>query len=198
MTGPATTGAATTGAAMTGAATTGGAVAAELAGVTAFLLHEADLLDQRRLDEWVELFAPDGHLWVPGRTAQDDATTQVSIIYDDVPRLRARVARLLSGKEYAQDPPSSTVRQVTNVQVTRSGDDGEIAASAVLVVYETRGRGGPLLVLPGRARYRLRPATRSEDGAGGVRGDDAPFRIVEKRFDLLEVARHFETLAFLL
>jgi 3-phenylpropionate/cinnamic acid dioxygenase small subunit len=166
--------------------------------VAAFLHLEAELLDDRRLEEWVELFAPDGHLWVPGRAGQADATTQVSIIYDDLPRLRARVARLLSGKEFAQDPPSATVRQVTNVRLSTPGppDDGLVAVSAVVVVHETRGRGAPLLTLPGRARYRLRPA--EVDGAGAGPPEDADFRIVEKRFDLLEVGRHFETLSFLL
>ena len=87
-----------------------------------FLHHEAELLDARRFEEWLDLFDPGGRLWVPSRSptagaGEPDPTRDVSIIYEEVPRLRLRVARLLSGKEYAQDPPSATIRQVTNVVV---------------------------------------------------------------------------------
>ena len=30
-----------------------------------FLFHEARLLDERRFDDWLALFAPDGWYWVP-------------------------------------------------------------------------------------------------------------------------------------
>jgi 3-phenylpropionate/cinnamic acid dioxygenase small subunit len=170
--------------------------------VADFIHLENALLDDRRLEEWLELFAPDGLLWVPGRRNADPAR-HVSIIYDDLPRLRTRVTRLLSGKEYAQDPPSQTLRQVTNLRCRRD-DAGLVVASAVMVVYETRALAAALLVLPCRALYRLRPADplsgesgRSGGGVGSL-ASSAPYRIVEKRLDLLETHRHFETLSFLL
>lgn len=152
-----------------------------------FVVAEAALLDERRLEEWLALFAPDGLLWVPTRPG-DDPARHVSIIYDHLPQLRARVTRLLSGKESAQDPPSATVRAVTNVVVGPDPNDAELTAvRCVQVIYETREIERPLLVLPCRVRYRLRP----EDNAAG-------FTIVSKRIDLLEAHRHFDNLAFLL
>ncbi|MFN0028459.1 MAG: aromatic-ring-hydroxylating dioxygenase subunit beta [Acidimicrobiales bacterium] len=163
--------------------------------VADFVHHEAALLDARRLEEWLELFAQDGRLWVPGRHDDGDLdpSSQVSIIYDDVRRLRARVNRLLSGKESAQDPPSRTIRAVTNLHVGHNrdggggGTDGVVRVDSVQVIYETRGLAQALLILPCRVSYALRPI---EDSGG--------FQIVEKRIDLLEVHRHFDSLSFLL
>jgi 3-phenylpropionate/cinnamic acid dioxygenase small subunit len=166
--------------------------------VAMFIHNEAALLDERRLEEWLELFASDGLLWIPTRT-DADPTRHVSIIYDDVPRLRTRVTRLLSGKEYAQDPPSNTLRQVSNL-VCRADADGLVRARAVMVIYETRRMAAPLLILPCRATYRLRTVDPADALAGSpaAAGLAAPFRIVEKRLDLLETQRHFESLSFLL
>lgn len=172
-----------------------------------FVHLEASLLDQRRLEAWLDLFAPDGLLWVPSRAGEVDPTCHVSIIYDHLPQLRARVTRLLSGKETAQDPPSRTLRAVTNLRLAhdiRSDVDGValVDVETIQVIYETRTIGAPLLILPARVSYQLRPT----DGSllGGPKGEGGPasgpraFAIVEKRIDLLEVGRYFENLAFLL
>lgn len=160
--------------------------------VADFVHREAALLDERRLEEWLALFANDGLLWVPGRAGDADPGRHVSIIYDHLPQLRARVTRLLSGKETAQDPPSRTVRAVTNISAVPL--DGDlVAVDSVQVIYETRGLDTPLLVLPSRVRYRLCPTA---DPTG--RHNAAAFAISEKRIELLEVHRHFDNLAFLL
>ena len=172
----------------------GGGPALE-AEVARFLHHEAELLDTRRFEAWLDLFDPRGRLWVPSRsptagTGEADPMRDVSITYEEVNRLRLRVARLLSGKELAQDPPSATIRQITNIVVEDRGaaggtsDHDLVTVRSVCVLHERWG-SRPLLVLPARARHRLRWT-----GAGP--------RIVEKRLDLLEPDRHFENLAFLL
>jgi 3-phenylpropionate/cinnamic acid dioxygenase small subunit len=155
-----------------------------------FIHDEAAMLDRRDLEPWLALFAPDGLLWVPSRAGDSDPQRHVSIIYDHLPQLRARVTRLLSGKETAQDPPSRTIRAVTNLRVV-GRDDGELDVHSVQVIYETRGLATPLLSLPCRVQHRLRPRDELGD-------DAAEFAIALKRIDLLEVHRHFENLAFLL
>ena len=174
--------------------------------VADFVHREASLLDQRRLEEWLTLFAPDGLLWVPSRTGDVDPARHVSIIYDHRPQLRARVTRLLSGKESAQDPPSRTLRAVTNLRIVADdgidgvGIDGVgvVDVESVQVIYETRSIGDPLLILPARVTYRLRP-TAAASGADDCGAAESPdWAIVSKRIDLLEVGRYFENLAFLL
>lgn len=162
-----------------------GPTAADRSAVEAFLYHEAALLDAGALDDWVELFTDDGVYWVPARTGAPDPARHVSIVYDDKPRLLVRVARLQSGKEYAQEPPSRTCRQVSNVAVLSTGEgDVDVEASAVLVVYETRPNT-TTQTIPARATWRL---ARTDDG----------FRVRRKQVMLLELDRYYENLTFLL
>ena len=48
-----------------------------------FLYREARLLDERRFEEWMNLFAEDGYYWVPAAPDQKDPYDGVSIFFDD-------------------------------------------------------------------------------------------------------------------
>lgn len=101
-----------------------------------FLYHEAALLDERRLDEWLELYTEDALYWVP-QGDDPDPSRHVSIIYDDRRRMHERVLRLTSGFAYSQDPPSRTVHVVGNVVVKAEGD-GVLEIGSALIVAEVR------------------------------------------------------------
>lgn len=89
---------------------------------------EARLLDDRRYEDWLELFTEDGLYWVPihhdGGVA--DPRTSISIIHDDAQRRGERVFRTLHTPVLDQNPPSRTVHLVSNVEVdpepTETGD----------------------------------------------------------------------------
>jgi 3-phenylpropionate/cinnamic acid dioxygenase small subunit len=101
-----------------------------------FLFQEARLLDERRYEEWLELFAPDGVYWLPiVEDAAPDAAT--SLIYDESVRRRERVYRLLHTPAQAQHPPSRTVHCITNVCVDRDAG-GEVRIYSNQVIYELR------------------------------------------------------------
>ncbi len=159
--------------------------------VAEFIHREAMLLDERRYHEWLALFDPDdGCLWVPGRAGDSDPSQHVSIIYDLMPRLRARVARLASGNEAAEAPPSHTMRAITNFRCAQPAAD-TVAAEAMMVIYQSREVSRmPMLVLPSRVRYQLRSSIDPSGEPGYV--------ILQKRIDLLEVHRHLDNMAFLL
>lgn len=106
--------------------------------VEAFLIHEAALLDERRYAEWVELFTPDGIYRVPANRDDSDPHRHVSLIYDDVRRLRERLTRERSGMFWAQDPPTRTSRLLGNLVLTAS-PDGFIADTRLLLVALRRG-----------------------------------------------------------
>ncbi len=95
--------------------------------VNAFLLHEADLVDQHRYDDWLGLWASDAIYWVPCNEDDYDPTQHVSIIYDDYGRLEERCFRLNSEAAHSQDPPSRLCRIIGNQQVSR-GDAGDVPA----------------------------------------------------------------------
>src|SRR5579864_7992245 len=82
-----------------------------------FLYYEAELIDERDYERWLDLFLPDGLYWLPSSTTDLDPATQISIIYDDDRARRLRVERLLSGKRDGQIPPSLTCHAISNVRV---------------------------------------------------------------------------------
>jgi benzoate/toluate 1,2-dioxygenase subunit beta len=101
-----------------------------------FLYHEAALLDERRYEEWLELFTDDAVYWVP-QGDEPDPLRQVSLVYDDRRRLHERVLRLTGGFAFSQDPPSRTCHIVGNVRTGSNGGE-ELELSSNLLVAEVR------------------------------------------------------------
>jgi benzoate/toluate 1,2-dioxygenase beta subunit len=122
------------------------------------LFEEALLLDQRRYEEWLDLFAPDGVYWLPIREdASPDAAT--SLIYDEGLRRCERVYRLLHTPAQAQIPPSRTLHCINNVRV-EDGPDGEPRIHSNQVIHEFRPNrllaAGQLRAFVGHCEHRLR------------------------------------------
>lgn len=103
-----------------------------------FLYEEAALLDAWRLDEWLELLTEDATYEVPATDTPDgDPKTTLSIIADDITRIRSRVQQLLGKSAWAENPPSRTRRLISNVRIR--GVEGEhIAVTANFAVYRMR------------------------------------------------------------
>ncbi|MCY3940498.1 MAG: aromatic-ring-hydroxylating dioxygenase subunit beta [Gammaproteobacteria bacterium] len=147
------------------------------ASVEEFLFREAVLLDDWRLEEWVDLFTDDARYVVPSTDLPEgDPTRDLVFINDDIVRLRARAARLNSRHSHRENPRSRTRRFVSNVRVEET-DDGQLSVSANVLVYRFRsGEGAPYV---GTIDYILR-----RDG-----GD---LRIAYRRavLDLEDLSRH--------
>lgn len=148
------------------------------------VVREAALLDDGDLAGWLALYAADCCYWIPAGPGERDPSREVSIVYDDRPRLESRLARLTSGKEYAQDPPSVTCHQLSNISIEAEQNDGTIAVAAVQVVYECRPNTG-LQTVPTRVAWRLRAT-------------DGRLQIVEKRIALVDFNRYYQNLTFVL
>src|SRR6266566_3154187 len=100
-----------------------------------FLVHEAALLDEWRLDEWFALMAPDARYLVPPLDAPDaDHHDTLFLIADDRRTLASRVRQLLSGVTWAENPRSRTRRLVTNVRLL-TAEGGEARATANFAVW---------------------------------------------------------------
>lgn len=134
-----------------------------------FLIHEARLLDDAHFDEWLALFTPQAHYWVPSEPHQKSPLDTVSLMYDDRRLLETRVRRLSSPKIYSQEPRSRTSRIVTNVTI-------ESAANGV-----TKVRSKFMMVEYRREEQRLFAGTYLHDL---VVIDDA-IRIAFKKIDLV-------------
>jgi p-cumate 2,3-dioxygenase subunit beta len=100
-----------------------------------FLIDEAALLDEWRLEEWLALIAPDGRYLVPPLDAPEaDHRDTLFLIADDQRTLSSRVRQLLSGTTWAENPRSRTRRLITNVRLLAS-EAGEARATANFAVW---------------------------------------------------------------
>ncbi len=145
--------------------------------VEEFLFREAALLDEWRLEEWVNLFTDDARYVVPSTDLPEgDPTRDLVFIDDDIVRLRARAARLNSRHSHRENPRSRTRRFVANVRVEETAD-GQLSVSANVLVYRFRsGEGAPYV---GAIDYILRR-------------DGKDLRIAYRRavLDLEDLSRH--------
>ena len=127
-----------------------------------FLYYEAALLDEWRLDEWVELFTPDARYIVPSTDDREgDGATSLVLLDDNLDRIRGRATRLKSRRAHREFPWSRTRRLITNVRVLSVSED-EIEVTANFLVIRIRG---DLNEYVGRYIYRLV----HRDGSVGIR-----------------------------
>jgi 3-phenylpropionate/cinnamic acid dioxygenase small subunit len=68
--------------------------------------HEARLLDEKRFDEWYELFTDDALYWMPLGRDQAAGDTHASLFYEDKLLLKVRIERLRHPHAYSQQQPS--------------------------------------------------------------------------------------------
>jgi 3-phenylpropionate/cinnamic acid dioxygenase small subunit len=71
-----------------------------------FIYAEARMLDEGRFAEWMELWMPEGHYWMPLDYKQDDPVMSTSLLYEDNFMLRLRVERLEGARTFSQKPKS--------------------------------------------------------------------------------------------
>ena len=139
-----------------------------------FIAHEAALLDERRFDDWLALFADDGHYLVTllGE-AQADPFSHNSLAYEDRLLLQLRVERLKNPRAHSQHPASHS-QHVLQPSRIEEETDGDVRLRTPFLYVEARG--DDQILLSGTARHHL---IRTPTG----------WAIREKRIDLLNATR---------
>ena len=112
-----------------------------------FFYIEAELLDDRRLREWLELFTADARYSMPIRynplerpaalAAELSAPDEAYYFNDTRESLGVRVERLYSNQAWAEMPPSRTRRLISNVRVKKDGGS-DVEVHSNFIVYRTR------------------------------------------------------------
>jgi p-cumate 2,3-dioxygenase beta subunit len=148
-----------------------------------FLYREAALLDEWRLDDWLELFDDEAEYIVPATDAPHGvASDSLVLITDDIFRIRARVTRLNSRRAHREFPTSRTRRMISNVRILDDRGD-ELDIEANFIVYRIRKDANAYV---GRYLYTL------------VRSNDS-FLIRKRRAELdLEALRPHGTVSIIL
>jgi len=141
-----------------------------------FIAAEAALLDAGRFDDWLALFAEDGHYWVPLQgAAQADPVSHNSIAYEDRLLLALRIERLKNPRAHSQHPASHSQHVLQRSRIEREDDgSGEVLLHTPFLYVESRGE--QQLLLAGSLRHRL---VRTVAG----------WAIRQKRVDLLNAGR---------
>jgi 3-phenylpropionate/cinnamic acid dioxygenase small subunit len=113
-----------------------------------FLYLEADLLDQRRFAEWLDLLTDDLVYFMPirrnvkhGQHAAHENTREgedISWFDEDKWTLAKRVEQIQTGVHWAEEPLSRVCHMVSNVRILDQRSDREIVVGSRFLVYQNR------------------------------------------------------------
>lgn len=188
------------------------------ADVSAWLSWEAELLDQRRYRDWLNVLSEDITYRMPVRVTTANGTAAPvlgDMVHFDEDRytLGLRVARLEGRHAWTEDPPSRTRRFVTNVRVTPPADSGrgagrggssamrELEVRSYLLLFRSRGDDRPAdLIAAERTdllrRRAHRPAARPDQALDD--GDDDDWRLARRDIVVDEAVLRTQNLAVFL
>jgi len=135
-----------------------------------FLYHEAELLDERRYEDWLSLIADDIRYWMPmrrnvkvGEQEREFTRADHDINWFDEGRetLERRVRQILTGIHWAEEPVSRITHILSNVQLLEAtpsvADAVEAAVKCRFLIYRNRVET-ETDILVGKREDRLRRA----------------------------------------
>ncbi len=130
-----------------------------------FLYDEANLLDEHRYHEWLNVLADDIHYWMPVRSNPLRGTQaeefsrpdEVAHFDDDKVSLRVRIKRLDTGRAWAEEPRSRTRHMVSNVRASVLDGERGFEVQCCFLLYRSRGER-QVDTFVGRRTDRLRRA----------------------------------------
>jgi len=146
--------------------------------VAEFLYREAELLDERRYDEWLALLADDLRYWMPmrrnvkfGEEAREFTREAQDIVWFDEGKdtLTRRVRQIQTGIHWAEEPMSRISHLVTNVRLVEAtpsaAEAREVTARCRFLIYRNRVET-ETDILVGKREDVLRRPNDSEGGDG--------------------------------
>jgi 3-phenylpropionate/cinnamic acid dioxygenase small subunit len=125
----------------------GGALATDdVFKVHGFLLNEAELLDDRKWTEWLELLTDDFQYLLPLPVTRDNPELPA---YDDIAYLQAENRGTLSGwvarlspqnidTAWSENPPARVRHFITNIRARKGDAPGEISVRANILISISR------------------------------------------------------------
>lgn len=138
--------------------------------VEAFLYRQAEILDEKRWDEWLGLFTEDGWYWMPAEEDQTEGDGLPNIFWENHEIMRMRILRNQHPRAHSQAPNNRLNHVVSNVIVENIMKNGDLIVRSRFTCdeylrYEVRH-------FSGRYRHYLK---KSGDG----------YRIALQRVDLV-------------
>ena len=136
-----------------------------------FIYAESRMLDEGSYSDWLDLWLPDGHYWMPLDYKQTDPINETSLLWEDSFMLRLRVERLNGARTFSQKPKSRCHHVIQRPFVDIFDlENGEFQTNTSMHYVETRLDDQILLALTATHDLKL------------VEGK---LRIVNKKVELL-------------
>src|SRR5438105_3354476 len=116
--------------------------------VQEFLYREARLLDERRLNEWLDLLADDIHYFMPIRRnikfgdwdlEYSDPESEISYFDEGKDILQGRVRQINTGVHWAEEPVSRFEHLISNVEILNEESD-TVEVASKFYCYQNRWR----------------------------------------------------------
>ena len=119
--------------------------------IEGFLYHEAEILDERRYEAWLELLTDDVRYWMPMRRnvkfgeLEREFTREgqdVNWFDEGKDTLTRRVQQILTGVHWAEEPLSRICHIVSNVQILDAKpsvtEPSEVTVKSRFLIYRNR------------------------------------------------------------
>ena len=116
-----------------------------------FLCAEADLLDERRYEEWLDLLTDDISYWVPMRrnvqfghwdTENTRQGRDMNWFDEGKATLRLRIKQITSGVHWVEEPSPRVSRMISNVHAIRATpsleEPEEVSVKYRILIYRNR------------------------------------------------------------
>ncbi|MCY1218216.1 2-halobenzoate 1,2-dioxygenase small subunit [compost metagenome] len=106
----------------------------------ALVYEEARLIDDKRFDEWLALFAQDCLYWIPLVPGQQDGIDHASLMYEDRLLLQLRIERMRNPRAFSLQPESRCLHVLQCPEVISLRHDENAWLTRTRYIYvETRG-----------------------------------------------------------
>jgi 3-phenylpropionate/cinnamic acid dioxygenase small subunit len=106
--------------------------------VEQFLYRQAELLDGKRWQEWIDLFADDGIYWMPPEPSHTTWDGMPAIFAEDKNLMQVRMGRVLHPDAWSQRPLWGTNHVVSNVVIDKLAANGDVVARSRFHMLELR------------------------------------------------------------
>lgn len=149
--------------------------------VSQFINYEADLLDHKSYQEWLDLWTDTGLYIIPTDLNETNYLDTLNLALDNSAMRRMRVARLESGESVSAIAAGNTVRMMSRVHILEATDE-LVTVRCAMTLNELRH--GTLVTYPASIQYKLIPTVDS-------------FKLEQKVIKLLHADGFLRTVSFI-
>ncbi len=108
--------------------------------VEQFIYHEARLLDERRWQEWLDLWTEEGMYWIPHSYDQDSPYEHISLCWENKLLRELRIRRLENHRNWSQQPITQSGRVLGNLMIDGTDPEGYLVVRSSFHAMEWRGK----------------------------------------------------------